>query len=991
MRTLGAFISPIGLWFSLLTLAAVNPAIGAEETQRVLWTTSSIKGSPDPPSPYRTQIAFANLKFDEPVAMTLVPDSNRMVIVERFGKIYTFENRPNVSETRLLLDLGKALKVEELEAFGIAFHPSFSENGRFYVHHRRPKEKLTTRVSEFVARKASSDLLWEADHDSERLLISWPPGHNGGCVKFGPDGYLYISNGDEGKLHDPNGVGQRIDELQSSILRIDVGATDGDLPYRIPPDNPFVDIENARHEVWAYGLRNPWKFSFDRKTGEMWTADVGEDLWESVHKVESGGNYGWSIEEGGRPFRPARERGPTPISEPIVAHGHLEARSITGGFVYHGDRLSELSGHYIYGDYDTGKVWSLMHDGQRVTTHQEICDTSIRIVGFAEDHAGELFMVDHIGGYIHSLRKNNQVDTSDAFPRKLSQTGLFASTKDHRPAPGLIPYDIAAPQWTDGSTKERFIALPGNARIKFEGILFPYRGGRNGWKFPDGAVLLETHFIEMEVGNSDSRRRLETRVLQHERLPGTEATGDQLWRGFTYIWNEEQTDADLLDNPRGLDRKLVIRDAQAPGGERQQTWHFPARTECSTCHNMAAKYVLGCQTIQLNHNREIEGETVNQIAYFKRLGLLTKPDDVPDELPSLVNYHDETATLNDRARAYLHANCSHCHRNGGGGNADFFALASLELDRLQMLGAKANHGDFQISEPAIIKPGNPFESIVYYRMGSLGGDRMPRLGSTVIDDRGMNLVHDWIASLESVGETNAASNKLSTHLRSAIDANAANAEREVPIRQLLSSTTGAQMLARAMQNGAVAEPSHRLVITAATGAEPHIRNLFDRFLPEDQRTKRLGRSIDPAAIFALSGDVDDGRALFLHQSGVQCRECHRVGEHGKEVGPNLDQIGKKYTRGQLLTSILEPSRNVDAKYMQYQCLTNDGQIKSGVVVEKTAEHVVLRDAKSATHMIPTSEIDELTPLTKSMMPELLAQDLTAQQLADLVAFLDSLE
>ena len=985
--------APISLLRPILLFAIALPlAVAEDATTRVPWTTSKIMGSPDPPTPFRTVIAFPHLKFDEPVAMTSVPDSNRLVVVERFGKIYTFENDTKTTNVKLFLDLGKALKVDRTESFGIAFHPDFSANGRFYVHHHRADKELPTRVSEFIAKGSGSDIRLVADHDSERLLISWPNGHNGGCVKFGPDGCLYISNGDEGALHDPNGVGQGLEELQASILRIDVDGQSEDLPYRIPTDNPFVRIEHARHEVWAYGLRNPWKFSFDRKTGEMWTADVGEDLWESVHKVKSGGNYGWSIEEGGRPFRPTRKRGPTPIEKPIVTHGHTEARSITGGYVYCGQQLSQLTGHYIYGDYDTGKVWSLFHNGEQVTVHQELCDTSMRIVGFAEDHAGELFIVDHIGGHIHKLVDNDQIDTSAEFPRMLSETGLFASTAKHQVAAGLIPYHVIAPQWTDGSIKQRFLALPDNSQIEFEGILFPYRGGRNGWKFPDGSALLETHFMEMEVGNPASLRRIETRVLQHERLPGSEATGDQLWRGFTYIWNEDQTDAELLEDPRGLDRQLLIRDAMAPGGQRQQTWHFPARTECSTCHNMAAKYVLGCQTLQLNHTREIDGDKTNQIEYFQRLGLFTAPNEVtPENLPSLVDYHDEGAPLNDRARAYLHSNCSHCHRNGGGGNADFFALASLELDQLHMLGASANHGEFRIPQPAIVRPGRPFESLIYYRMGSLGGDRMPRLGSNVVDRRGLNLIHDWIAQLNPAIAPSDDSETHQEYYQTILAEHATDLERNESIHQLIATTTGALMLARATQNGELSGRSREVAINAGTQTDSHVRNLFEQFLPEEQRTKRLGRMIDPDSILALSGDADRGKTLFLTKAGVQCRDCHRIGNQGRPVGPDLDSIGKKYDRSQILTSILEPSRNIDAQFMQYQCLTNDGKLRSGIVVERNSRHVILRDSKSETHTILTQDIDSLTPLTASMMPELLVQDLTAQQLADLVTFLDTLE
>jgi glucose/arabinose dehydrogenase len=223
---------------------------------RAAWATSRVHGSPDPPSPYRTKVAFPHLKFDEPDAMTFVPGTSRMVIVQRFGKIYTFENSRDANQLHLLMDLPKVLGVERVEVFGIAFHPRFEENRQFFIHYNRGGVELPTRVARFEVR---NDNRWQADPESHTLLISWPNGHNGGCLKFGPDDYLYISNGDQGGFHDSDEVGQGLNDLQASILRIDVDGTDGVRPYRIPADNPFLDIPDARHEVWAFGLRNPWK------------------------------------------------------------------------------------------------------------------------------------------------------------------------------------------------------------------------------------------------------------------------------------------------------------------------------------------------------------------------------------------------------------------------------------------------------------------------------------------------------------------------------------------------------------------------------------------------------------------------------------------------------------------------------------------------------------------------------------------------------------
>ncbi len=357
--------------------------------QRPLWTTSRIAGSPDPQPPYRTRVAFPELKFDEPLAVTSAPGSDRLFVAERYGKIFSFENKAQAQTSDLLLDVGKVV-------YGLAFHPQFQRNGYFYVTYvldDKKEEPKGTRVSRFQVRR---DNPIRAEQDSEKVLLEWPSGgHNGGCLRFGPDGYLYVATGDSSGIADQYKNGQDISNLSGAILRIDVDHQDEGRKYRIPADNPFVDVEGARGEIWAYGLRQPWKFAFDRQTGDLWTGNVGQDLWEQVFVIQRGGNYGWSVMEGSHPFRPERSRGPTPFVPPIVEHDHAEFRSITGGYVYHGSRLTELRGAYIYGDYDTGKIWMLRYDREKkqVTEQRELLDSTLRLVGFAEDRQGEVFLV----------------------------------------------------------------------------------------------------------------------------------------------------------------------------------------------------------------------------------------------------------------------------------------------------------------------------------------------------------------------------------------------------------------------------------------------------------------------------------------------------------------------------------------------------------------------------------------------------------------------
>jgi len=951
--------------------------------QRVAWTTSRIHGTPDPPLPYRTQRAFPGLTFQEPLAMTAAASSDRLFVAERYGKVYSFPNQPDVQQADLLLDLGKVI-------YGLAVHPKFSENGFVYVTYIDPDEGEVPEGTRLARFQASTAEVPRCDPASEHIILRWPSGgHNGGCLKFGPDGYLYVATGDSSGIADELQTGQDISKLSGAILRIDVDRPGKDRAYTVPADNPFVDVDGARAEIWAYGLRQPWKFSFDRETGDLWTGNVGQDLWEQVFLIQRGGNYGWSVMEGNHAFRPGRPRGPTQFVPPIVEHDHAEFRSITGGFVYQGSRLAELRGAYIYGDYDTGKIWMLRYDrdSAEVTEHRELVDSTLRLVGFGQDNAGELYLVDHMGGRLSQLAANPAVNNPQSFPRRLSETGLFTSVPDHQLADGVIPYSVTAPQWCDGASKQRFLALPGDAKIEFDGITYPQPapGAPHGWKFPDGTVAFETISLEMEIGNAGSRKRLETRVLHYEKLTGSEDVGDQYWRGYTYVWNDEQTDATLLDGPHGMDRPLVIQDPHAPGGQRRQTWHFPSRAECTVCHNMAAKYALGINTLQINRLHNYGDVVDNQLRTFDHLGLFTEPlPKPPAELPKLVDYRDSAEDTNLRARSYLHANCSHCHRKWGGGNADFLLLSSVGLPEMGISDVRPGHGSFYIPAARILSPGAPEHSVLFYRLAKLGPGHMPRIGASVVDEDGLSLIYDWIASLDA-SRSPAEGGPLGLE-------KLGNDERAAAIDRLLATTSDAIRLMRYVDGTRLPGSLRAEVITRATShPASQVRDLFERFLPEEKRTQRLGAVIQPAKILAMQGDAARGRQLFFDAAGVQCRNCHKISGRGTEVGPDLSQIGKKYSRAKLLDNILNPSREIEPKYVVHLAQTDNGNVHIGLVVKRDAQEVVLKDAKNTLVRLSVDRIEQLAPQQQSLMPDLLLRDMTAEQVADLTAFLSSLK
>ena len=711
----------------------------APGSQRPLWTSSNVHGTPDPPDPYQLADAFPGLVFDEPLEISLIPGTRRFLLCERHGKLYTFEDRPD-AKPELLMDL-------ERTVYGAAAHPDFVNNGRLFVVSIIEEGAADgTRLSRF---ETSVDNRFRAEPKSEVVLLSWlAGGHNGGCVRFGPDGLLYVSTGDGSGWADWHLTGQRVDDLLASILRVDVDRTESGRPYSIPADNPFVGMPEARPEVYSYGHRNVWKFSFDRE-GRLWAGDVGQDLWEMIEIVRPGDNFGWSIREGTHEFKPDREAGPTPIVPPLLEHPHSESRSVTGGYVWEAEEPADLHGSYIYGDYDTGKIWSVrLIDGEAGAPRQ-LADTQFRIVAFAQNTAGEVLVVDHVSGTLQRFTPApSPGEDEPAFPRLLSETGLFASTADHMPAPGLIPYSVNAPLWSDGASKDRFIALPGDSQIVFDDVTYPTPPP--GWRFPDGAVLVKTFSMEMEAGNPASKRRLETRLLHHKSMPGDrERYGAQFWRGYTYVWNDSQTDAALLD-AAGADRVLDIRDQNAPGGVRRQTWRFPSRAECALCHTMAAKYALGVNTLQMNRMHDYgDGRPRNQLEQLQQWGVFANSvTESPADLPRLVDYHDASANLEDRARSYLHANCSHCHRLWGGGLTEFQAVADLPLEKTGLVNARPERGHYGLDDPRLIAPGDPDRSLITHRMTLLGLGRMPHIASSVVDEDGVELLREWIRRME---------------------------------------------------------------------------------------------------------------------------------------------------------------------------------------------------------------------------------------------------
>ncbi len=962
--------SAIFLSMLLAIVSSLAPTSSAQTPLR--WKSSRVKGTPEPPPPFRLERVFAEVDLHQPTEMVRLPHTNRWVVVQVDGTILTFDKSDPTKVHTAITQNDVASK--KLRAYGIAFDPDFPRTPECYIAYTAiPKDLQGTRLSRF---RVTDTQRLTIDGSSETVLASWnSEGHSGGSLHFGADGYLHVSVGDGQNPNPPDArdTGQDLSDFDASILRIDVHNHSPNQPYRIPDDNPFVDVPPARGEIWAFGLRNPWKMCFNPKDNSLWTGDVGWEMREMVYQIKRGGNYGWSYTEGSQIVKRDGHRSDIPITPPIVEHDHTEARSITGGYFWQSDRIAELNDAYIYGDWMTGKIWALKYADDQVVSHTEIADSTLQIICFAIDDDGEVLTVGY-DGTIHRLVPQQDDSSSADFPRRLSDTGLFTSTPNQTPSPGVVEYSINAHHWSDHTTSQQWIGLVSDDKIS----VFPKSDWQTGQvagflSFPHNTVFAKTVSYQTDVTDPTSQRRLETQLLHRNHDD---------WNAYNYIWNDDQTDAILQDNV-AVTEELTVHDPAQPDGVVRQTWLHASRDQCSLCHIWSAGAVHGFKLDQIN--RIHADETENQIDKFKRFGFFNQ---LPAKIDVYANPYDEQASIDDRARSYLDLNCAHCHRRGGGGTAPFELTSRVDVKQLNLIDAMPTQGTFNIPDARVVAPGDPCRSVLLYRMAKAGRGHMPQFGPTLVDDQGITIIHDWIASLPTTTATR--SHQTTTYQPTLGELQKARSDDHqiALINERLQSISSAMGLCVACANAEMpASLRSKIATEAAKCDQVEIRDLFERFLPAHLRVVRLGTNVDINALLAMKGDAGRGRELYFNESGITCKQCHRIGDTGPQVGPDLSGNGAKRTGQEILHSILDPSAKIEETYRGYVALLNDGQVISGLKQSETDRFVHLVDAQGKVHSLRQDDIEALKPMDKSLMPDRLLENLTAQQAADLLAFL----
>jgi len=740
---------------------------------------------------------YPDLNFVEPLRIIEHPKQNKLLIVGKDGIGHLVTHEQGATDKQLFFDIQPIMHGNPESGEGgisdLAFHPEFGDSqsaNTAYVYISywwSPVNSGTfaidngidgyNRLSRFEVVDNEVDLSTELVMINQYDKEFW---HIAMDLEFGADGFLYVSVGDETPTDccDLADSSQRLDGgLWSGILRIDVDndpnrshpirrqprhpgfdpTTKGSQwpasfsqGYSIPNDNPFLSEDGSTlEEFYSIGLRHSWTMSFDKETGQLWAADVGKHTTEEVNVINKGDNHQWPYKEGTGvgPFPSiSSDIGePTP---PVWEYSHDLGQAIIGAGVYRGNRYPDLAGRYLFSDFVSGRLWAATPVGNGVDNSgvevEQIGDVSAGwfngVVSYLLDSKGQILMAKTAGGQkpstIQMLIKEGEMESTEQAPEFLSQTGAFIDLVSLTPSEGCIPYSVNMPFWSDGAEKFRWICVPndGDRNNADEVVEFSEDGI---WNFPVGTVFIKHFDMPAIVGDAQSSFRLETRFLVH---------GKDGYYGLSYRWTEDGTDALLVD----AGGETLEFEQQSAEGTLNRQWEFPSQNQCIECHLPATGGPLSANTRQLNrsHLYPSTGIESNQLETFNFIGLFSEAIDVDTITSSAITsaaMDDVSVSVEHRARSYIDANCSSCHRPGGV-RAAFDARLTTALNDQGLIDGELLD-TYGIDNAAVIVGGSLERSIAYYRANRTGNLAMPPLAKGKVDKEGMALLRQWILSL----------------------------------------------------------------------------------------------------------------------------------------------------------------------------------------------------------------------------------------------------
>lgn len=729
------------------------------------------------------------MTFATPMCTTFpAGETNRLYVAQRAGMVQVVNNlsAPTPSQATFM-DLGTYLTnqgtplpfADENGLLSMVFHPNYSQNGYFYLWFSITiSNQLHQRLARFQATGTAGNYLAATSANPATMtpLLTIYDGainHNGGDLAFGADGYLYLSLGDEGGGGDSFNNARFINKnFWGQMLRLDVDNDPSNLPpnphsqsgplssaihagtYRVPADNPFVGAttwhgqtfasNTVRTEIYATGLRNPFRFTIDPPTGRIFLGDVGQQEWEEVDIIVKGGDYGWSWREGKHTFRqsstvpprfPDNSPGTTNLEpttgfnpiEPIydyvsdnAAGGIIYGASVCGGIVYRGNQLTELQGKYIFSDlFGGGGIVATLTETTPGTWTPQYLTTRSQIVDYGVDPRNGEPLLCGLGGTIYKITRSG---TTGTLPSTLSATGAFSNLSTMTPNTGIVAYDPNVNFWSDYAIKSRWFSIKNTTdKVTFNGT--------GNWGFPTGMVWIKHFDIETTRGVPATRRKLETRFLVK--------TATDVY-GLSYKWRADQTDADLVVEA-GVTEAI-------PSSSPAQTWRFPSRGECVVCHTQVGGHALSFNTAQMNRGHNYGAGVQNQIQALSNAGYFSSAVSGANNLPAFAAATDTSQSLEWRVRSYLATNCVQCHQPGGASQGMWDARATTATSSANLINALLINDGGDAANRFVV-PGDTAHSMLLKRQQGNGVPRMPPLGTLERDLVNEQLVTDWIASL----------------------------------------------------------------------------------------------------------------------------------------------------------------------------------------------------------------------------------------------------